>query len=86
MPKIYAKGANANEDSRMLWQALAHGIEPLTGTGEYAGNRLAASDESISGAAGRVMFSTGERCRARNYATTQASNMFHSSSAGCADD
>jgi hypothetical protein len=86
VPKIYAKGANANEDSRMLWQAIAHGVEALTGTGEYAGNRMAASDESISGAVGRVMFSLGERCRAKNYATTQPANMFRSSSAGCADN
>lgn len=85
VPKIYAKGTTATEDSRMLWQAIAHGVEALTGTGEFAGNQLAASDESISGAAGRVMFTTGERCRARNYATTQTSNMFHSSSAGCAN-
>src|SRR4030095_12038584 len=74
VPKIYAKGTTALEDSNMLWQAIAHGVESLTGTGEYAGNRMAASDETLTGASGRVMFSSGERCRARNYATTQTSN------------
>ncbi len=86
VPDIFARGANATEDTRMLWQALAHGVEKLTGTGEFAGDRLAASDQTISGAAGRVMFSNGERCRARGFATTQASNLFWTTAAGCADN
>jgi hypothetical protein len=86
VPDVYAKGANATEDARILWHAVAAGIIKLTGTGEHAGNRMAASDQSVSGAAGRVMFSNGERCRARNYATTQNLNLYWVTSAACQDN
>lgn len=83
---VVAKGANATEDARVMWQAVAHGVEKLAGVGEFAGNRMAASDTDWSTASGRVMFSTGERCRTREYATTQNLNYFRSSSAGCPEN
>lgn len=83
---VFAKGSTAAADTRILWHAVAHGVEKLTGTGEYAGNRMTASDTDVSESAGRVMFSVGERCRARNYSTTQTSNMFWSTSAACANN
>ncbi len=76
-------GTTAQED-RVLWHAIAHGVEKLTGTGEFAGDRLAASDTSANqNGTGRVMFSVGERCRARNFSFTQQANMFWSTVASC---
>lgn len=83
---VVAKGANSTEDTRVMWQAVAHGVEKLAGVGEFAGNRMAASDTNWSTASGRVMFSTGERCRTRDYATTQTLNYYRTASAGCAEN
>lgn len=81
---IVAYAGTTTQEDRVLWQAIAHGVEKLTGTGEYSGNRLAASDAAADqNATGRVMFSNGERCRARNFSFTQQANMFWSTVANC---
>jgi hypothetical protein len=83
VPDIQAKGSTAIADDRILTHAVQAGITKLTGTGEFAGNRMAASDHHVSEAAGRVMFSVGERCRARNFSTTDPLLIYWSKSASC---
>jgi hypothetical protein len=82
---LYA--GTATQEQRVYWHAIAHGVIKLTGTGEYAGVRMAASDTTVDqNATGRVMFSLGERCRARNFSFTQQQNVFWSTVAGCANN
>lgn len=84
---IVAYAGTTTQENRVLWHAVASGVEKLTGTGEFAGVRLAASDTTADqNATGRVMFSSGERCRARNFSFTQPANMFWSTVAGCANN
>jgi hypothetical protein len=86
VPAIYSKGANSTEDARILWHAVATAVQRLAGNGEHGSNRMAASDGDVSGAAGRVMMSNGERCRARNFSDTQPNNLYWATTAGCQDN
>jgi hypothetical protein len=86
VPKILAKGTSATQDDRILWHAVAHGVIQMVGVGEYAGNRMAASDQHIAPASsGRVMFNLGELCRTRNWAASQSSILSLRDTANCSD-
>lgn len=70
VPDVYARGANATEDSYLLWHAVAHGVMKTMGIGAIPGNTLnVMANETITPIGStRTLVTTGASCRTKNYA------------------
>ncbi len=87
MTDIFLKGANLTEDNKLLWHAVAQGVIKMVGVGSFPGSRLSAGDEVVTPInTPRVVFSSGELCRTRNYSRATFNVLEKESVAGCANN
>lgn len=92
MTKVLARGANANEDTLLAYNAIGYGMNMLVGVGESSVIGGTYSNSTITPIAwpapGRVQFSTGALCRTKFYLDAVGSNptIYGTSSSKHCDD